>query len=247
VASKKRSSNRSFGPILVIVGVVGVAALGWVVSRPAKVVTLDSSLPAVAAAGIVKGSPDAPVEIVEFGDFECPACGYFAAVTEPDVMSRLVASGDVRFRFMDFPLSMHRNTVPAHNAAQCADEQGKFWEMHDLLFREQDRWNGEATRTPKKVFERLAGEAGLDVSTWSACYDSERKLPQIAANRREGERLRVGTTPSFIIGGQLITGALSYDQIRQYVSLEMARIANSQAAAAVKLPAAPTTPEKKAP
>lgn len=243
MASKKSKSNRPFGAILAVVAVVGVATLGWVVSRPAKVVTLDPALPPMAAVGIVKGNPDALVEIVEFADFECPGCAYYATVTGPDVMKRLVETGDVRFRFMDYPLTeIHPNSVAAHNAAHCADEQGKFWEMHDLIFRDQDRWHTQVTRTPKKVLERLAGEAGADVAKWSECFDSGRKLPLIAANRKEGERLRVSSTPTFVIGGQLVQPR-NYDEIRQFVSLEMARIANAQAAAAVKMPA----PAKKTP
>lgn len=242
MASKKSTSTRPFGAILAVVAVAGVAILGWVVSRPPSVITLDPSLPSVAASGIVIGRPDAPVEIVEFADFECPGCAFFTAITEPDMMERLVKTGEVRFRFMDFPLPQHRNSVAAHNAAQCANEQGRFWEMHDLIFREQDRWNGLATKNPKKVLERLAGEAGTDVAKWSECFDSERLLPVIAANRKEGERLRVSSTPSFIIGGQLITGAQTYDQLRQFVSLEMARMANAQAQAALQ-----TLPAKKTP
>lgn len=249
MASKKKSSNRPFGAILAVVAVVGLGVLGWVVSRPAKVVTLDPSLPPVAAAGIVKGSPDAPVEIIEFADFECPGCAFYATMTGPDVMKKLVETGDVRFRFMDFPLTdIHPNTIAAHNAAHCADEQGKFWEMHDLLFRDQDRWDARATRTPKRVIERLAGEAGLDVAAWNECFDSGRKLPQIAANRKEGERLRVGSTPTFLIGGQLVQPR-NYDEMRQFVSLEMARQANAQAAAMVP-PAAgakAAAPAKKTP
>lgn len=242
MASKKSSSPRPFGVIIGVVAVAGVAILGWVVTRPPSVVVLDPSLPSVAASGIVVGRPDAPVEIVEFADFECPGCGYFNAIIEPEMMERLVKTGEVRFRFMDFPLPQHRNAVAAHNAAQCANEQGRFWEMHDLIFREQDRWNSLATRSPKKVLERLAGEAGADVAKWNECYDSERMLPVIAANRKEGERLRVSFTPSFIIGGQLITDVQSYDQIRQFVSLEMARLANAQAQAALQ-----TLPAKKTP
>lgn len=242
MAKKKSSSPRPFGAILAVVAVVGVATLGWVVSRPAKVVALDATLPPVAAAGIVRGNPDAPVEIIEFADFECPSCEFFNAMVEPEVMQRLVETGEVRFRFMDYPLPNHANSVAAHNAAHCANEQGRFWEMHDEIFREQDRWNGAATRTPKKVLERLAGTAGLDVPKWSECYDSGRMLPLIAANKKEGERLRVNSTPTFIIGGQLIPGVQSYDRIRQFVSLEMARVANEQAQAALK-----SLPAKKSP
>jgi protein-disulfide isomerase len=214
----RKSSNNSFGVILGGVAVVGVAVLGYVMARPAKTMTLDpATLPAVAAAGILKGNPDAPVQVLEFADFECPGCGYYASVTGPDVMKRLVETGEVSFRFFDFPLDMHPNAIPAHNAAHCANEQGKFWEMHDLIFAGQFEWNTQATKNPKKLFKGYAQNAGLDVAKWEECFDSERMLPQILANRQEGARLRVNSTPTFIIGGRMVTGAIPYDQFRAYV------------------------------
>lgn len=247
MASVKKRSNNTFGAILAVVGIVGVVAIGWVMSRPPKVIKLDPADASVAAAGIVTGSPDALVEVVEFADFECPSCGYFATLHEPDVMARLVATGEVRFRFMDYPLEMHRNTVAAHNAAHCANEQGKFWDMHDRIFQNQEKWNTQAARDPRKVLKQLAGDAGLDVGKWEECYDSGRMLKQIAANRREGERLRVASTPTFMIGGQLIPGAISYDQFRQYVTLEKVRILASQSAQSGKPAVVPSTAASKAP
>jgi protein-disulfide isomerase len=141
--------------------------------------------------------------------------------------------GEIAFRFYDLPLDMHRNAVPAHNAAHCANEQGKFWEMHDALFAGQFDWNSQATRTPKKVFEKYAGAIGLDTKQWNECYDSERMLPQILANREEAVRLRVGSTPTFVIGGQMVAGSIPFDEFRRLVEQAKAR----SAAAA---PASPT-------
>lgn len=214
----RKSSKSPFGVILGGVAIVGIAAIAYVMARPAKTMTLDpKTLPAVAAAGILKGNPDAPVQVIEFADFECPGCGYYASVTGPDVMKRLVETGEVAFRFFDFPLDMHQNAIPAHNAGQCANEQGKFWEMHDLIFAGQFEWNTQATKSPKKFFKAYAQNAGLDVAKWEECFDSGRMLPQILANRKEGERLRVQSTPTFIIGGRMVSGAIPYDQFRAYV------------------------------
>ena len=243
MAAKKKTSARPFGAILIVIALVGIAVLGYLVSRPTKVMTLDPTLPSMAAAGIVKGSPDALVEIVEFADFECPGCAYFATLTEPDVMNRLVATGEVRFRFMDFPLyDIHMNAVAAHNAAHCANEQGKFWEYHDLLFQTQDRWNGQATRAPRGVLKELAGSAALDVKAWEECFDSERMLPQILANRREGERRRVGGTPTFIIGDQMFSNpGVSFDELRGMVNVERIRVMAAESARTGKAVTAPPT------
>lgn len=233
MARKKSGSKSPFPAIVAVVGVVGVAVLGYVISRPTPVVTLDpTTMPRVAAAGILKGDPNAPVQVIEFADFECPACGNFAMVTGPDVMQRLVATGEVAIRFFDLPLEIHPNAVPAHNAAHCANEQGKFWEMHDRLFAGQFDWNSQATRSPKRIFESYAEQLSLDVAKWNDCFDSGRMLPQILANRDEAVRLRVRSTPSFVIGGQLVEGSITYDNFRRYVE-------QAKAASAAAAPAAP--------
>lgn len=229
VSSLKRSNSKPFGAILAVVGLIGVIAIGYVMSRPPTLIALVPGSGAnLGAKGVVVGSPDALVEVVEFADFECPGCGYFATIEEPDIMARLVATGEMRFRFIDYPLSMHLNAVAAHNAAACANDQGKFWEMHDAIFRNQDKWNGQAARDPKRPLKQLAKDAGLDVANWETCYDSGSKLPQIEANRAEGERLRVQSTPSFKIGDQIIPGSLTYDQMRGYVAAEKVRLMANQ-------------------
>lgn len=236
MAKSTQAKNRSFGALLTVVAVVGVVVLGYVASRPTPVITLD---PAAAAGltpgGIVIGSPDAPVEVIEFADFECPGCGYFATLHEPDIKARLVNTGQMRFRFMDFPLDIHRNAVAAHNAAHCANAQGQFWVMHDMLFATQERWNSQAARDPKrvrKIMIELAESVSLDVKAFAACYDSGEMLPQIAANRREAERLRIQSTPTFKIGDKVYPGSLTYDQMRLYVEAERLRLDSAAAKAA---------------
>lgn len=218
MATKKSASSKNFVPILVVVGLVGVAVLGWVTTRPVKTLVLDpATLPRVAAAGILKGDPNAPVQVIEFGDFECGGCAHYALITGPDVTRLLVETGEISFRFLDLPLSGHANAVAAHNAAHCANEQGKFWEMHDRIFSGQNEWNTQATSRPKKVLEGYAEAVGVDVAKWSECYDSERMLPVILANRTEAERLRVNVTPTFIIGNRMVSSSIPYDQFRAYV------------------------------
>jgi protein-disulfide isomerase len=112
------------------------------------------------------------VKIIEFADFECPGCGNFATVTEPDVRKRIIEPGLANMTFYDFPLPQHKNSRAAHNAAACAADQGKFWEMHDRLFNSQDQWNTQATDNPKPFFEKYASDMGLDAKTWE---DSKRK------------------------------------------------------------------------
>jgi len=144
-AAKRGGPPKGFWMALVAVAVLGVGALSWVATRPKATATkVDPTLPALKAEGYLLGNPNAPVEIIEFADFECPGCGQFATLTEPDIRARMVNTGQVRMRFMDFPLDIHKNTWDASLAASCANEQGKFWEMHDLIFQNQDRANVQA-------------------------------------------------------------------------------------------------------
>ena len=105
VRASKGGSKRPFYTSVAVLLVGGIAALSYMSSRPSGVSYLDSTVAPIPNTGHAIGSDTAPVEIVEFGDFECPACGSFANLTEPDVRARLVLTGLVRFRFMDFPLS----------------------------------------------------------------------------------------------------------------------------------------------
>ena len=215
-------------PFYAILGVIAAAAAVFIVyqmsqAKSSGVITIDPSTPLPEASGYLMGSPSAPVQILEFADFECPACASFATLTEPDVRKRLVETGQVSFRFLDFPLAMHPNTWDASFAAACANEQGKFWEMHDRIFATQDQWNGMVTNRPKAVFSRLAGELALNESQWEECYDSQKYKLNIAATMREGERRFVQSTPTFIIGDKLVPGAIGYDQLKAYVDSALAK------------------------
>jgi protein-disulfide isomerase len=219
-------------PFYVLLGAIALAAvvfIGWQMSqaKSSGVITIDPNIPLPDASGYLMGSATAPVQILEFADFECPACGSFANLTEPDVRKRLVETGQASFRFMDFPLPIHRNTWDASMAAACANEQGKFWEMHDRIFATQDQWNGEVTNRPKAVFSRLAREVLLNESQWDDCYDSQKYKLNIAANMREGERRLVQSTPTFVIGDKVIPGALGFDQLKAFVDSAAARAAAS--------------------
>jgi protein-disulfide isomerase len=214
-----------FYALLAIIALVGLGAIGYLASRPSgQATTVDPNLPPAEAEGYVLGRPDAPVKVVEFADFECPACSQFATVTEPDVKKRLIDAGIVRYTFYDYPLAMHRNTWHASHAAACADEQGKFWEMHDQLFNGQDKWSGVVTSRPKGIFEDYARAIGLDVAKWEQCFDSRKYQRRIEANEREAVRAKAPSTPTFIIGNKMISGAISYDTFKAYVDSALALV-----------------------
>lgn len=223
-SAKRGGPGRGFWLALGLATVLGLGTLGYIASRREVTATaIDPNLPPMKAEGYVLGSPSAPVEVIEFADFECPGCGQFATLTEPDVRTKLVNTGKVRIRFMDYPLPMHKNTWDASLAAACANDQGKFWEMHDVIFQYQDRWNGEATSRPRSVLADLAKGIGLDMSKYEACMDADTHRAKVQSHLQEAERLQVAQTPTFIIGGRKIPGALPYDTFKQYVDEELAK------------------------
>lgn len=213
----KAQPKRNFYLMLGAAGLAGIALIYWLAIRPTDSASIAplTGVPAAESRGYVRGSPDAPVEIVEFADFQCPACENYATITEPDVMTRIVDAGLARYVFYDFPLQMHPNAWPASHAAACADDQGKFWEMHRVIFREQPNWSPE--RNPKGSFARLAREIGLDMGAWESCYDERRHQRRIAANVAEGERRGVNSTPTFFVGTHKLAGVQNYDRIRAFV------------------------------
>jgi protein-disulfide isomerase len=223
--ARGKGNRRGFFLALGAVAVAGVGGISWAMQRTrasAAPVTVPAAatLPAGASRpeGYVLGSASAPVEIVEYADFECPSCGQFATVTEPDVRARLVNTGQARYRFYDFQVnSSHRNSPAASLAAACANDQGKFWEMHDRLFEGQNDWNSLATDDPKPLFAGYAAAAGLDAARWAQCYDGRTHLRRLAEHQQEAQRAQVNGTPTFVVGNKMLRAAPTFDAIKALV------------------------------
>ena len=205
------------------VGLGGVAVVGTGVlvmamrggaSLPSGPIDVSAIESARGFGGHTVGDPSAPVEIVEFADFECPACRQQWVLTLFDVKQRLVSSGRVRLVFRDFPLNLHVNARAAHHAAACVADQGKFWEMHDKLFDTQNEWTGRANA--ERRFRGYASELGVDVAEYDACMGEGRFRGRIQASVEGGVNLGVGSTPTYLIGDRLY-GALTYDEMKAIV------------------------------
>jgi protein-disulfide isomerase len=213
------ANPKSFVALVLVLILAGAGGLAYLTGRQhgAAATIVDPNLPPAVAKGYTMGRPDAPVQILEFADFECPACGNYSVVTEPDVRKRIIEPGLARVTYYDFPLPQHKNTLSASESAACANDQGKFWEMHDRLFQGQTDWNTEATSDPVSVMQGYAKAIGLDVDKWRACVDSRTHEREILANKAEGERRQVNQTPTFVIGNRMVPGSLTDDQIKAYV------------------------------
>jgi len=170
-----------------------------VASGPAQAISLDHAP--------TRGPAAAPVSLVEFSDFECPYC----AETAPVVQQLLAAyPTQVRFAFKHYPLPMHKESPLAHEAALAAGEQGKFWEMHDLLFAGQDKLTRDDLVAKAK-------QLNLDMARFTADLDSHRFKPLVDADRQEGSRLGVDGTPFFFINGHAISGGVGLADFKKLI------------------------------
>lgn len=215
----RKQSNARFVGALVVIALVGVGILGYALSRPrAGIKPVDPNLPPGTAEGYLIGSANAPLEVIEFVDFECPICAQWAQVTGPDVKSRLIATGQISLRIFDFPLDMHPNAWPASNAVACAADQGKFEAMADQVMALQDKWAyASGHRDPRSGLEEAARGAGVDLGAWTTCFESQKHYPRIKANQNEGLRRGVGGTPTFVIGSKQLTERIPYDEFKRLV------------------------------
>ncbi len=177
---------------------------------------LEILLPAprlqVAADGPSRGPASAPITIVEFSDFQCPFCA-----KAEDTIQRVMKDydGKVRLVYRDFPLPMHPQAQKAAEAAQCAGDQGKYWEMHGKLFANQQALQPDQLKG-------YAKDMGLDAAKFDKCLDSGEKAKTVEASRKAGEAAFVSGTPSFFVNGQPMT-APSYEEFKSVIDGELAR------------------------
>lgn len=149
------------------------------------------------------GDPEASVTIVEFSDFQCPYCSRFYSQTYLALKEDYVDTGKVNIVFRDFPLGFHSEAEPSAIAAECANEQGKFWEFHDMIFENQGDMSASA-------YLEWAEELELDMDQFESCVESQKYKSEVARDYSDGGRLGVTGTPAFFINGELIVGAQPY-------------------------------------
>jgi protein-disulfide isomerase len=212
---------RRFYFLLGGIAAVGLGALVVLTARP-KVVGIPANVTVAAAdtagfRGYVLGSDSAPVEITEYADYQCPACAGFEMVQFPDVKDRLIKAGRLRWRYRDFPLQQHKHSRLSAHAAACANDQGRFWDMHRFVYEGQNDWADVSDAAAMDQFQSYARSAGLDQRKFDECMRSARYAGRIQASLDEGTKLGVNSTPTFVIGGRLFPGGLTYDQLRHVV------------------------------
>jgi protein-disulfide isomerase len=202
-----------------VVALVGLGVLAYLVTRPATIsipanVTVQAS-DTSGFRGYLKGSPNAPVEITEFADYQCPFCQTFATLQMPTIEDRLIKSGRVRWRYRDFPLQQHSFARLAAHSAACADEQGKYWEQHQRIYEGQSEW--AAARDAGPIFQNYAKSLGLDLGRYDACMKAGKYAGRIQASYNEGVQLGVSSTPTLLVSGRLYRGRFDSDAIIKMV------------------------------
>jgi protein-disulfide isomerase len=160
------------------------------------------------------GPTSAKVTMVEFGDFECQFCRQWYSTVYERLQSNY--GNKIRFIFRDFPLSIHPNAQPAAVAANCAGEQGRYWEYFRLLY-------GDMRGLGSALYQTYAQEVGMNLSSFKSCLTSGRYAKEITLDMQDGERIGVTGVPAFFINGQLISGSQPYEIFQQAIDAELSK------------------------
>jgi protein-disulfide isomerase len=207
----------TLGAALVVLAVV------WPQFRPA-----DDVIPVTPAAlpnadGLSIGDPNAPATIDVFEDFQCPACRNFTENTEPLIIQNLVATGKARYVFHNYPFlddqAARKESDQAANASMCANEQDKFWDMHNILYA---NWNGENLGAfNDRRLQTMAERIGLDMDAFNSCFNANKYEAEIQADLQLGQEMGVSGTPSVFVNGRPVVQGNqvpSYEMIAQAVN-----------------------------
>ncbi len=165
----------------------------------------------------VLGKKDAPVTIVEFSDYECPFCARFHTQTFGELKKQYIDTGKVKFVYRDFPLSFHQNAQKAAEAAECAGNQDKYWEMHEKLFT-------QGVAGGVTAFKQYAKDIKVkDQKAFEKCLDEGETASEIRKDFSDGQRVGVQGTPAFFVNGQEISGAQPFQVFQQLIDAELAK------------------------
>jgi protein-disulfide isomerase len=160
------------------------------------------------------GPSDAKVTIVEFGDYQCPACAQ-ADPTMERIIDEYAKTGKIRFVFRHFPLSIHANAMPAAEAAEAAGSQGKYFEMHAKIYAGQPEW--EKLTDPKQKFIEYASSLGLDTAKFEKEYSDQTHRDIIQTDADDGKNLGVNATPTFFINGEKKVAVIPYEELKKQI------------------------------
>ena len=206
---RKQNSNRNSLTTILIIAAFAIVVVGMVILTQFKpvgeIASSDRVIPAQRD-GLTLGSPDAPVQVVEFADFQCPACASYWANLEPTILKEYVETGKVYYKYSPFSFlgtgQAWDESVKAAEAAYCANDQQKFWEYRDMIFANHNGENQGAYSKERLV--AFAKELEMDMDTFNACFNSEKYSQQVQADNQFASEQGASYTPSFLIDGQIV-------------------------------------------
>ena len=207
---------------LVAIAVLGLGIFGiWKYASAPTAAPSGNSILDITEKDWVKGGSDAKVTLVEYTDFQCPACGAY----HPIVKQLTEEFGDkLRVAIRHYPLvQIHKNALPASRAAEAAGRQGKFWEMYDFLFENQAEWSA-ADDPMKSIFPSYAGRAGLDIEKFRQDMRDASLDDKINHDRETGNELKIAGTPSFFLNGQVLKNPKSIEEFKKAVEEALAKV-----------------------
>lgn len=211
--------------VLLVGGVFLFTKNGENTNQTGKTVNMALLIPqnAVATSGFENGvylpaTPSATVTLVEFGDYECPACGVYS----PFVKKLLTDfSGKITYVFRNYPLPRHKNAPISSYAVEAAGLQGKYWEMHEKMFASQNDWS--SLPDPKEVFASYAKDLGLDINKFTADINSSAVKDKVQNDLNDGNTIGLIETPTFYLNGQKVTLSGTYDQFKALVQSALSK------------------------
>ncbi|KKW18405.1 MAG: hypothetical protein UY60_C0012G0001, partial [Parcubacteria group bacterium GW2011_GWB1_50_9] len=194
-----------------VILLLAVAGMIWAVKNSNNTESGDLAVP-VSASDQMKGNPESRVTLVEYSDFQCPACKSYYPIVEK-LMDEY--GSKIRFVYRHFPLPQHKNARPTAFAAEAAGRQGKFWEMVNEIFNHQDEW--ALLADPKDTLLSYADEIGLDKEKFLQDFDSNDVREKVEDDLQGGVRSRVRATPTFFLNGAAISNPRSYDEFKRAI------------------------------
>jgi protein-disulfide isomerase len=209
-------NNRFVITLVVIIALIGGA---FVLTKHKSNTSNGGSNSQVQPSNHVEGGGKSGVVLIEYGDYQCPACGQYYPIVKQVVETH---KDDITFQFRNFPLvQIHLNAFAGARAAEAADKQGKFWEMHDMLYENQQSWG--SANDPSSFFETYAQGLGLDVAKFKADMASQAVSDLINTDIEQGQKIGANATPTFVLDGKKLNqNPRSLDEFNQLIDAQIA-------------------------
>lgn len=197
---------------VLIIGIIAVGAWSIATSPTTPINNNGLLSEEITASDWTKGAQNPKVTLVEYSDFQCPACGAYFEMIE----QAITEYGDrLSFTYRHFPLTQHKNALSASYASEAAGKQGKFWEMHKLIFEHQTDWAEESNAS--EIFKGYAQELKLDPARFTTDVVSTEAKDAVAHDKETGLRSGVDSTPSFYLNGKKMQNPRSYDELKALI------------------------------